>query len=164
MVDVSSPFLSFWPGGGAVQHVLSLTGEVDRFAQNARRLLWRVETHGILRIDEVHAPLRLALHHLPDMWKAVALRNIHALLANEGKLFLSDVIFPFSADSYEEDLEHWIHSVPDKVVSTEIKNHIKNEFSTFDWIIEAMLDRTGFVVESKDVNGFISAYICRKAP
>ena len=40
---------------------LSLTGVVDRLAQDPRRLLRGVEAHRVLGVDEVEPPLRLAL-------------------------------------------------------------------------------------------------------
>ncbi len=35
----------------------------------------------------------LALHHLPDFWKQVALRRMAAILRPQGRLYLHDVVF-----------------------------------------------------------------------
>ena len=40
---------------------------------------------------------QLALHHLPDFWKGVALGRIAGLLKPGGKLYLRDVVFSFPA-------------------------------------------------------------------
>jgi hypothetical protein len=46
---------------GLKQLDVSFAGHVDRFAENPGCLLWRMESHRILRIGEIHAPLGLAL-------------------------------------------------------------------------------------------------------
>ena len=38
---------------------------------------------------------RHALHHLPDLWKVVALGRMAALLVPGGVLFLRDLVFAF---------------------------------------------------------------------
>ena len=41
--------------------------------------------------------------------------------------------------------------------------HFKEEFSTYDWIIESMLEHTGFEILDKRMDiGLIAAYSCRK--
>jgi ubiquinone/menaquinone biosynthesis C-methylase UbiE len=37
---------------------------------------------------------QLALHHLADAWKLVALRRLARLLRHDGRLYLTDVVFP----------------------------------------------------------------------
>jgi hypothetical protein len=41
--------------------------------------------------------------------------------------------------------------------------HIKDEFSTYDWIMEGLLEKSGFSVGSKiiEANNFLT-YICSK--
>jgi len=38
---------------------------------------------------------QLALHHLPDFWKMIALKRIYQLLKNGGTFYLGDVVFSF---------------------------------------------------------------------
>ena len=45
------------------------------------------------RLDAVIS--NVALHHLPDFWKQVALCRFHEMLKPGGKLFLSDVVYGF---------------------------------------------------------------------
>ena len=43
-------------------------------------------------------------------------------------------------------------------------NHVRNEYSTFDWVMEEMLYRAGFDIESADYGeNFMAVYVCRKA-
>jgi hypothetical protein len=45
-----------------------------------------------------------------------------------------------------------------------IAAHVKNEYSTIDWIMEGMIERAGFKVVWKDYrDGFIGTYFCIKA-
>lgn len=107
-----------------------------------------------------------ALHHLPDFWKQIALINIADMLKDGGKLCLRDMIYSFDAHEHESFIEEYI-SKASRAVSPEfasrIEAHIKNEYSTFDWITEGMLERAGFRVEQKkNYDGFTCAYFCRK--
>jgi SAM-dependent methyltransferase len=45
---------------------------------------------------------RHALHHLPDLWKAVALARIAALLPPGGRFQLRDLVFSFDPGSAED--------------------------------------------------------------
>jgi hypothetical protein len=41
--------------------------------------------------------------------------------------------------------------------------HIKEEFSTFDWVIEGLIEKAGFRIEEAfHENGFIATYPCIK--
>ena len=44
---------------------------------------------------------QLALHHLPDFWKLVALKRISQMLKDGGKLYLRDVVFPSNVEDYD---------------------------------------------------------------
>ena len=99
---------------------------------------------------------RWALHHLPDFWKAIALRRIRAILPNGGVLRLSDIVFSFEPDETEERIEAWCASLPVEPPSpgdwsrADIEEHVKDEHSTFTWLLEPMLDRSGFQIERAD--------------
>ncbi|MEQ8175415.1 MAG: class I SAM-dependent methyltransferase [Syntrophomonadaceae bacterium] len=105
-----------------------------------------------------------AFHHLPDFWKVVALRRMHDMLKAGGRLYLFDVVFSFPVDTFKEALDGWVASMSQKgnqAMAEETVVHIRDEFSTFDWILEEMLVRTGFVIEQKysDFPGCL-AYLC----
>jgi len=43
---------------------------------------------------------QLALHHLPDFWKMIALKRISKMLREGGKFYLRDVVFTSKVDNY----------------------------------------------------------------
>lgn len=109
---------------------------------------------------------KAALHHLPDFWKQVALLRINRMLKPSGVLYIFDVVFHFHPVEYITRINDWINgyeAVAGKEFKAEVQTHIRDEFSTFGWIMEGMLARAGFTVEkSRTGDGFISEYLCRK--
>ncbi len=108
---------------------------------------------------------QLALHHLPDFWKSRALATIEQKLCKGGRFFLRDVVFPSEIDDYDAFFE----GVVDKVRSEagdefgrQTIQHIRAEFSTLDWILEGMIERSGLRIISKDLDGLLTAYVCEK--
>ena len=106
------------------------------------------------------------LHHLPDMWKWAGLLNVANMLKPGGKFYLSDVVFPVIED-YVALFSGWVDSFFEKVgpeFAGEVEIHIRDEFSTFDWVMEGLLHRAGFHIDSADYNdGFGATYLCTKA-
>ncbi|MDO8381248.1 class I SAM-dependent methyltransferase, partial [Phenylobacterium sp.] len=49
-----------------------------------------------------------ALHHLPDMWKAVALTRMRDALKPGGRLYIRDVVFNCAPDAIPRTVESWI--------------------------------------------------------
>lgn len=109
---------------------------------------------------------QLALHHLPDFWKSVALRNIYSLLREGGKFYLKDVVFPSNVENYNSFFNTIIESIENSIgteFSKEIIEHIREEYSTLDWILEDLLSKSGFFILEKNIeNGFIYTYLCEK--
>jgi ubiquinone/menaquinone biosynthesis C-methylase UbiE len=89
---------------------------------------------------------QLALHHLPDFWKAVALRRVAAMLRPGGRLYLRDVAFPASAAEGGNYFDAMIADSP-AAIRDEVAVHIRQEYSTFDWLLEDLLDRAGFSID-----------------
>ncbi len=108
---------------------------------------------------------QLALHHLPDHWKMIALRRIYAMLKEGGKFYLRDVVFPSLISDYDSYFNKIItdlkNSAGDKLAE-ETEIHIREEFSTLDWIMEGLLKNTGFCIEAVKFDGFIACYLCKK--
>ncbi len=106
-----------------------------------------------------------AFHHLPDYWKQAALLNINKMLKNDGMFFLSDVVFRFDPE-YENNTELLLEQLSAKFRKDfveETKGHIRDEFSTFDWIIQGLLERAGFHVEKTNTENWLeSEFFCRK--
>lgn len=109
---------------------------------------------------------QLALHHLPDFWKSIALQNIYKLLKTGGRFFLKDVVYPAGIDDYDCFFSAVIKGVENSVgaeFTKEIIGHIKKEYSTLDWIMEDLLKRAGFsILETHIEGGFIYTYLCTK--
>ena len=109
---------------------------------------------------------QLALHHLPDFWKLVALKRIFDMLKTGGRFFLRDVVFSIPLDKYEQKINGLLKYTAENAGEENAENfarHIKQEFSTYDWIMEEMLYRAGFYIESADYgDSFIATYVCVK--
>ena len=109
---------------------------------------------------------KAALHHLPDFWKQIALLRINKMLKLGGVFYLHDVIFHFQPTEYIEKINNFI-SVFEKSTGEkykeEIETHIRDEYSTFSWIMEGMMERAGFEIEkSRTSDGFVTEYFCKK--
>src|SRR6266571_1235725 len=93
---------------------------------------------------------RNALHRLPDFWKALALRRIATLLKPGGILRLRDLIFSFQLDDTNRIVERWLNAAAVQPESgwtrTELEVHLRDEHSTFTWLLEPMLERAGFEI------------------
>lgn len=89
-----------------------------------------------------------ALHHLPDAWKFVALQNICRCLKPGGQFILRDVVFSVSEDvPPAECFESFSSSFPNMRLET--ARHVAREFSTYDWIMEGLLERAEFDIVTK---------------
>jgi ubiquinone/menaquinone biosynthesis C-methylase UbiE len=107
-----------------------------------------------------------ALHHLPDFWKMIAVNKIYKSLKEKGKFFLGDVIFSFKFDELNDKIDEWIKNSKNISVefSSETITHVRDEYSTYSWIIEGMFERIGFKFQKlndTDANNFV-AYLCSK--
>jgi SAM-dependent methyltransferase len=121
--------------------------------------------HGGDPVDVVHT--RHALHHLPDLWKAVAIRRAARLLRPGGLLYLRDLVFSFELDDSETTLEKWLGGAaptPDQGwTRAELETHLRDEFSTFTWLLEPMLERAELaIVEARYSDGIYAEYLCRR--
>jgi len=76
---------------------------------------------------------QLALHHLPDFWKSIALAAIANSLRPAGRLYLRDVVFPSAIEDYETFFEKAIAEVRSRAgdaAAQQTAEHIRSEFST----------------------------------
>ena len=103
-------------------------------------------------------------HHLPDYWKAIALKNIYNILKEKGRLFIQDVVIE-EANSIE-NINAFIESQEElggEFLRVDAIEHFRDEFSTYDWIVEGMLERAGFTVVAKEsIESLIGRYVCGK--
>ena len=112
---------------------------------------------------------RYALHHLPDFWKAIALRRIAGVLRPGGVLRLWDVVYSFEPAEAERRIEAWIaESMAADVergwTRAELAEHVRDEHSTFTWLLEPMIEHAGFGITdaSYSASGMFARYLCEK--
>ncbi len=108
---------------------------------------------------------QLALHHLPDYWKMVALRRIYGMLKEGGKFYLRDVVFPSMIRDYDSYFNKIITDLKESAgdeIAEETEIHLREEFSTLDWIMEGLLKSAGFYIESVEYDGFMADYFCKR--
>src|SRR6204780_3238464 len=88
------------------------------------------------------------LHHLPDFWKAVALSRIHAALKPGANFYLRDIVFVSTPDGAERDVEAWADfSIKNHDFDRDsVVTHMRDEYSTFGWVIERMPTEAGFTL------------------
>lgn len=104
---------------------------------------------------------QIALHHLPDFWKGVALSRVAKALKPGGRFVLNDVVFTFPIDDHREAGDKWVAGFPGDT-RRNANNHLSREYSTFDWIMDGLLTRAGFSIHSKDASNprHIVRYVC----
>lgn len=144
---------------------------IDYASQKAKaRGVNNVEFHnaGFLTYEHADSPAdivvtQLALHHLPDFWKAVALDRIHNILKPGGKLFLRDVVFSFDIKNYKKELDAWLETIKETCSNVNCRNHIRDEYSTTSWLMEDILKHTGFnIISAEYTGGVFGVYLCEK--
>lgn len=110
---------------------------------------------------------QFAFHHLPDFWKSIALDRIFSQLKPGGRFILRDVVFSFPPTEYATQIESWI----DRVCSatgqgwsrSDFEMHVRDEYSTYAWILEGLLQRAGFGLERIEYPTPTKAfYVCSK--
>lgn len=115
-------------------------------------------------VDFVYS--RNALHHLPDFWKAIALVRIAALLRPGGVFRLRDLVYSFAPQDADAVIEAWLGPAPSDPARgwtrAELATHLRDEYSTYNWLLEPMLERAGFLIqEAENVQGSVfAAYTC----
>jgi len=168
----------------AVAPACSRVVAVDISPVMLERLRAKVAASAVSNVEVVHAGFvtyehrgppadfvysRWALHHLPDFWKALALNRMRTILRRGGVLRLSDVVYSFDPSEAEERIEQWCAMLPaeaagdDEWVRADLEEHVRDEHSTFTWLLEAMMERSGFRIEkaSYTADCIFAEYIAR---
>ncbi len=110
---------------------------------------------------------RYALHHLPDFWKVVALSRLRRIIRAGGVLRLWDVVYNFAPTETEDRIEAWCATGGDTVETewsrAELEEHVRDEHSTFTWILELMIERSGFEIAQAQYSddGTFAKYLLR---
>lgn len=109
---------------------------------------------------------KAVLHHLPDFWKQIALLRMNEMLKMDGILYLFDIVFHFPPLEYEEKINAWIShfkKLAGNKFAAEVETHIRDEYSTWGWVMKAMLEKAGFAIDRIDSpDDLQTEYICRK--
>ena len=105
-----------------------------------------------------------SMHHLPDFYKFIALKNMHRVLKKNGVLFIQDVVIV--EKNYEDNINALIkrqYSLGGNFLKEDAIQHFKEEFSTFDWILDQMIEKAGFKIMDKNIDdGLFAKYYCTK--
>lgn len=121
---------------------------------------------GFLTLDEPAARFDAvvsvaALHHLPDLWKAVALQNVRRVLKPDGLFLLCDVVFASTGEELHVQFDGFVHALPQGMRKETIR-HIAREYSTLDWIMEGLLLRAGFrILRTTAAKSPLLVYLCQ---
>ncbi|HXQ40200.1 MAG TPA: methyltransferase domain-containing protein [Candidatus Udaeobacter sp.] len=125
---------------------------------------------GFLSYEHEGAPVdvavsKFALHHLPDFWKAAALSRLHGWIRPGGLLFLRDVVFSFPDSDYRRGIEDWIARVASPAgkgfTASDFATHVREEHSTFRWILEGLIERAGFrIIACKSADEAYAEFRC----
>jgi ubiquinone/menaquinone biosynthesis C-methylase UbiE len=110
---------------------------------------------------------KFALHHLPDFWKAMALARIHTALKPGGRLFIRDVVFSSAPRDLPAAVEGWIEWMLTNTgyAREAVACHVREEHSTFGWVMEGLIKSAGFMLERADYGAEPYAdYVAVKTP
>jgi ubiquinone/menaquinone biosynthesis C-methylase UbiE len=113
---------------------------------------------------------RNALHQLPDFWKGLALARIAAVLRPGGVLRLRDLVYSFDPADAPARLDAWLAAATADPArgwtAAELATHIRDEHSTYSWLLEPMLAHAGFDIVEREYapSGVFAAYVCIRRP
>ena len=105
-----------------------------------------------------------ALHHLPDFWKALALSRMHAALRPGGRLYIRDVMFADPPYRLAAAAESWIDWMTANTGYSREEGaaHVRDEHSTFAWVIDRLLADCGFRVVERSQDGVYGAFVAER--
>ena len=105
------------------------------------------------------------LHHLPDFWKAVALSRMYRALKPGANFYLRDIVYVSMPDGSERDVPQWadFNAKNHDFARESVVTHMRDEYSTFGWVMERMLTDVGFALVSADYHAPLhGTYLLRK--
>ncbi len=109
---------------------------------------------------------QVALHHLPDIWKHIALRRINRLLKPGGRLLLQDVVLPSDTDDFDRYFAGVVAAIAaagGEKVARDTETTLRDEHPTLDWIMRGLLEKAGFtLVRDETAPPFVTTYLCEK--
>lgn len=119
--------------------------------------------HGDRPVDAIVTTF--AFHHLPDFWKGIALQRMNSMLKSGGQLYIHDVIM--DANDALANISAFIQkqaAAGGDFLREDAEGHFRDEYSTYDWVMDGLLARSGFTVRSKQIDGgVLGTYLCTKS-
>ncbi len=112
---------------------------------------------------------RNALHHLPDFWKGLALDRVAGLLRPGGIFRLRDLVYSFEPGEAGRYVERWLAGAAwrseEGWTRAELEAHLREEYSTFSWLLEPMLEHAGFEIREASYSDSrtYAVYTCVRA-
>ncbi len=109
---------------------------------------------------------RHALHHLPDFWKAIALTRLVTVLRPGGVFWTRDLMYSFDPLETDRVIEAWLARASARSdvgwTRAELETHVREEYSTFAWLFESMLERAGFKIRERECSDsrIYATYTC----
>ena len=109
---------------------------------------------------------KFSLHHLPDHWKFVAVKRIYDMLVPGGKLYLKDAMVSVDIHEFYDSADYWVEGTREMSGDRPAQATalcIKEEYPTYAWIMEGMLERAGFRIDhANHMYGLHSTFVCVK--
>ena len=96
--------------------------------------------------------------------------RVGAILRPGGVFHLRDLTYSLHPLETDGVIESWLTGAsrhPDVGwTRTELEAHVREEHSTFAWLLEPMLERAGLKIHERELSDsqIYATYICRKAP
>ena len=99
------------------------------------------------------------------LWKfVIALTRMRAVVGIGGILRLSDIVYSFPPSEAADRIEQWcatlpVHAPEDEWVRADIEEHVRDEHSTYSWLLEPTIERSGFRIDTANCSsdGFKAA-------
>lgn len=106
-------------------------------------------------------------HLLPDFWKQAALKRCYSMLKPGGRLYIYDIVMTSDEKDLSGKIDGWIKNIEERQndirLVREMESHVKDDYITYDWIMEGLVERSGFSLEvTKYWDDFQAVYVCCK--
>src|SRR6478752_1185333 len=108
----------------------------------------------------------LSFAYQPNFWKAVALSRIYNALKPGANFYLRDIVFVSMPDGTERDVEGWAEfsTKNHDFERDSVMTHMRDEYSTFGWVMERMLTEVGFTLVAADYHAPLHGTYLLKKP
>ncbi len=81
----------------------------------------------------------------------------------------SQHVYSFAPEEADGRIEQWCASIPEAGEQTDwvradVEEHVRDEHSTFTWLLEPLLERSGFDIQATDYtdDGIFAKYLARR--